>query len=46
MIEDNIAGALIAAYNRGFSDGYACGQQEWQDYEKDMEMMRHEEDLM
>lgn len=41
---DNIAGALIAAYNRGFADGYAIGTKEWNDYEEDMKLMREEEE--
>lgn len=41
-MDDNIAGQLIAAYNRGFCDGYECGQKDWQEYEKDMARMREE----
>ena len=42
MIEltDNIAGQLIATYNRGFNDGYECGINDWHLYEQDMEEMR------
>lgn len=39
--EDCFALQLIAAYNRGYADGYAVGTQEWADYEKDMEDMRN-----
>ena len=37
-----VAMQLIAAYNRGFCDGYAVGTKEYADYEADMENMRNE----
>lgn len=43
-MDDNIAGQLIEAYNRGFADGYECGQRDWQEYEKDMAQIREEGD--
>ena len=41
---DQIAGELIAAYNRGFNDGYECGLKDWHLYEQDMKKMREEEE--
>ena len=46
---DQIAGELIAAYNRGFNDGYECGLKDWHLYEQDMKKMNdyweaHEQD--
>lgn len=31
---------LIAAYQRGYEDGYKIGTKEWSDYERDMESMK------
>ena len=41
---DKLAGELIEAYNRGFSDGYECGLKDWHLYEQDMKKMREEEE--
>ena len=40
MSDESFAMQLIAAYNRGFADGYEIGMKEYADYEKDMEEMR------
>ena len=44
FLSDKLAGELIAAYNRGFEDGYECGLKDWHLYEQDMKKMREEEE--
>lgn len=43
MSDEQFAMQLIAAYNRGYCDGYAIGTKEYADYEADMETMRNDD---